>query len=141
MRKKPLDDDERKALRSWINADYSRVRNLHNDYLIDRELQRTQLYSGIQSVNAAEQDGCATETMGPIYDRSQEHLGYSDRTIIALRKMLLNAVRDLAEGKEPPHVIHDQRNADFSRLRSLKGVLPAGTDWRKVMEGLGPNDG
>jgi hypothetical protein len=141
MTKKRLDDAERKALRSWINADCSRVRNFHNDYLIDRELQRTRLYSGIQSVNAAEQDGCATETMGPIYDRSKEHLGYSDKTIIALRKMLLNAVRDLAEGKAPPHVIHDQREVDFSRLRSLKGVLPAGTDWRKVMEGLGPNDG
>jgi hypothetical protein len=33
------------------------------------------------------------------------------------------------------------RDADFSRLRSLKGLLPAGTDWRKVMEGMGPNDG
>jgi phenylpropionate dioxygenase-like ring-hydroxylating dioxygenase large terminal subunit len=141
MRKKPLDDDERKALRSWINADYSRVRNLHNDYLIDRVLQRTLLFSGIQSVNAAEQDGCATETMGPIYDRSKEHLGYSDKTIVALRKMLLNAVGNLAEGKEPRHVIHDPREIDFSRLRSLKGVLPAGTDWHKVMEGLGPNEG
>jgi len=141
MRRKPLDADERKALRSWINADYSRARNLHNDYLIDRVLQRTLLYSGIQSVNAAEQDGCATETMGPIYDRSREHLGYSDKTIVALRKLLLNAVRNLAEGKEPRHVIHDPREVDFSRLRSLKGVLPAGTDWRKVMEGLGPNDG
>ena len=141
MRRKPLDADERKALRSWINADYSRARNLHNDYLIDRVLQRTLLYSGIQSVNAAEQDGCATETMGPIYDRSREHLGYSDKTIVALRKLLLNAVRNLAEGKEPRHVIHDPREVDFSRLRSLKCVLPAGTDWHKMMEGLGPNDG
>ncbi|HLN86160.1 MAG TPA: hypothetical protein VK200_06845, partial [Candidatus Limnocylindrales bacterium] len=140
MRRKPFDVGERKTLRSWIKPDYSRVRNLHNDYLIDRELQRTNLYSGIRSVNPAEQDGCATETMGPIYDRSKEHLGYSDKTIIALRKMLLDAVRDLAEGKEPRHVIHDQRDADFSRLRSIKGVLPAGTDWHKVMEGFGPND-
>ena len=141
MRKKPLDEAERQALRSWITDDYSRVRNSHNDYLIDRELQRGLLYSGIQSVNAAEQDGCATESMGPIYDRSKEHLGYSDKTIIALRKMLLNAVRGLAEGKAPPHVVRDERSADFSRLRSLKGVLPAGSDWRAVMDGLGPNDG
>jgi hypothetical protein len=26
-------------------------------------------------------------------------------------------------------------------LRSIKGVLPVHTDWHKVMEGLGPNDG
>ena len=140
MRKQPFDDAERKSLRSWVASDYTRTRNLHNDYLIDRELQRTQLYSGIQSVNAAEQDGCATETMGPIYDRSKEHLGYSDKTIIALRQMLLGALRDLADGKVPPHVIRYERDRDFSRLRSVKGILPADADWRKVMEGLAAND-
>jgi phthalate 4,5-dioxygenase oxygenase subunit len=141
MRKQPFDDAERKSLRSWVESDYRRKRNLHNDYLIDRELQRTNLYSGIQSVNAAEQDGCATETMGPIYDRSKEHLGYSDKTIIALRKMLLNAVSDLRRGKEPPHMVRDAQQNDFSRLRSIKGILPADADWRQIMEGLGPNEG
>jgi hypothetical protein len=141
MRKKPLDDKEREGLRSWVREDYSRVRNLRNDYLIDRELQRTRLFSGIQSVNPAEQDGCATESMGPIYDRSKEHLGYSDKTIIALRKRLLTAVTGLEQGVEPPHLIYDPKVNDFSRLRSIKGVLPAHTDWHKIMEGLGPNDG
>ncbi len=55
--------------------------------------------------------------------------------------MLLKAVRDLAEGKEPPHVICEATQSDFSKLRSIKGVLPVGSDWRQVMEGLGPNDG
>ncbi|HME61164.1 MAG TPA: hypothetical protein VKH62_07920, partial [Candidatus Binatia bacterium] len=72
---------------------------------------------------------------------TKEHLGYSDKTIIALRKMLLKAVNDLAEGKDPPHIIRESNNADFSRLRSVKGVLRAGRDWREIMEGLGPNDG
>jgi hypothetical protein len=78
--------------------------------------------------------------MGVICDRTKEHLGYSDKTIIALRKMLLRAVSDLAEGKDPPHIIHDATADDFSRLCSVKGLLPAGTDWHKVMEGMGPND-
>jgi len=141
IRKKPFDDSERKTLRSWIKPDYSRVRNLHNDYLIDRELQRTLLYSGIQAVNAAEQDGCATESMGPIYDRSKEHLGYSDQTIIALRKMLLHAIDDVRRGKEPRHIVRDPQRSDFSRLRSLKAILPADAGWRQIMEGLGRNDG
>jgi hypothetical protein len=141
MRKKPFDDAEQKSLRSWVDSDYTRKRNLHNDYLIDRELQRTRLYTGIEAINPAEQDGCATETMGAIFDRSKEHLGYSDKTIIALRKMLLGALSDLAEGKQPPHVIRHERERDFSRLRSLKAILPADDDWHKVMEGLGKNDG
>ena len=140
MRQKPFDDAEQKSLRSWVEIDYTRKRNLHNDYLIDRQLQRRQLYSGIQAVNPAEQDGCATETMGPICDRSKEHLGYSDKTIIALRKLLLGALSDLAEGKQPPHLVRHEQERDFSRLRSVKGVVPAVGGWRKVMEGLGEND-
>lgn len=141
MRKKPFDDAARKSLRSWVESDYRRKRNLHNDYLIDRELQRTRLYSGIQSVNAAEQDGCATESMGAIFDRSKEHLGYSDKTIIALRGMLLDAVNAMRAGKEPPHIVRDAQQSDFSGLRAIKGILPADADWRQIMEGLGPNDG
>jgi phenylpropionate dioxygenase-like ring-hydroxylating dioxygenase large terminal subunit len=141
MRNKPFDETERRDLKSWVRPDYTRVRNLRNDYLIDRKLQRTMLFSGVQAVNPAEQDGCATESMGPIFNREKEHLGYSDKTIIALRKMLLGAVNGLQRGKEPPHMIHNPMERDFSRLRSIKGVLPAGSDWRSVMEGLGPNDG
>ena len=141
MRKRPFTDEERKSLRSWIGADYRRIRNLGNNYLQNRELQRTASYTGIEAFNPAEQDGCATESMGAIWNRSKEHLGYSDKTIIALRKMLLRTVSDVAEGKEPPHIIRDPQCNDFSKLRSIKGVLPAGTDWRKVMEGLGPNEG
>ncbi len=141
MRKKAFTAEERKSLRSWIGADYRRVRNAANNYLRNPELQRTTTYTGIEAVNPAEQDGCATESMGVICDRSKEHLGYSDKTIIALRKMLLAAVNDLQQGKEPRHIVRDPAINDFSRLRSIKGVLPAGADWRKVMEGLGPNDG
>jgi hypothetical protein len=49
-------------------------------------------------------------------------------------------VRVVQDGGEPPHVVRSSQDADFSRLRSIKGVLPAGSDWHKVMEGMGPND-
>ncbi|HEV8724960.1 MAG TPA: Rieske 2Fe-2S domain-containing protein [Candidatus Binatia bacterium] len=141
MRKRPFTDEERKSLRSWIGADYRRIRNLGNNYLQNREVQGTASYTGIEAFNPAEQDGCATESMGAIWDRSKEHLGYSDKTIIALRKMLLRAVSDVAEGKEPRHIIRDPQCNDFSKLRSIKGVLPVGTDWRQIMDGMGPSDG
>jgi len=141
MRNKPFTDEERKAFHGWIDSDYRRVRNVGNDYLQDREYQRNVSYSGIKAVIPAEQDGCATESMGPIYDRTKEHLGYSDKTIIALRNMLLKALKAVQEGGEPPHIIRDAKTNDFSRLRSLKGVFPSGTPWRKILEGVGPNDG
>jgi hypothetical protein len=79
--------------------------------------------------------------MGSIYDRRHEHLGYSDKTIIALRKTLLDALTAMRDGKDPPHVLYDPAKTDFSKLRSIKGVLPGGADWHRVMEGVGPNDG
>jgi hypothetical protein len=38
---------------------------------------------------------------GPIADRTKEYLGTSDAGIIALRRRLLNAVRNLQAGQEP----------------------------------------
>jgi hypothetical protein len=35
----------------------------------------------------------------------QEHLGASDKTIIALRRLFLKAVREIQEGKNPPHLV------------------------------------
>ena len=70
----------------------------------------------------------------PIYDRTHEHLGYSDKTIIALRKTLLLAAESVQQGREPPHVILDSKHNDFSRLRAVKGVLPANSSWRELAE-------
>src|SRR6266545_2200402 len=104
MRNKPFSDEDRMSLRSWIASDYRRIRNAGNNYLQSRERQKSTSYTGIDAVNAAEQDGCATESMGAIFDRSNEHLGYSDKTIIALRKMMLNALSAMREGKETQHI-------------------------------------
>jgi phthalate 4,5-dioxygenase oxygenase subunit len=40
--------------------------------------------------------------MGPIVDRTKEHLGASDRAVSAVRRLLLNAVRAFQEGQDPP---------------------------------------
>ena len=66
-----------------------------NDYQIDRESQQSRLFTGIE--NFVSQDLMATESMGPIYDRSQEHLGNTDKAIIRMRRLLLQSARDLAE--------------------------------------------
>src|SRR5918995_2091204 len=134
MRDAPFSDDERITARSWVDSNYRRVRNAGNHYLQDRELQKTRTYSGIKAVIPAEQDACATESMGPVYDRTREHLGYSDKTIIALRRTLLLAAKSVQDGREPPHVILDEKDNDFSRLRAVKGVLPANSSWRELAE-------
>jgi phthalate 4,5-dioxygenase oxygenase subunit len=101
---------------------------LDNDYLIDRELQRRNKgpggYTGI--VNGRLQDAAVTETMGPIYDRSREHLGTTDQFIIRARRRMIMAARALREqGLVPPGV--DQ--PDIYRQRSGEMILPRTADW------------
>ncbi len=74
-----------------------------NDYLIDRDMQRTINYTGIAS--GREQDMAMTDGMGAIPQRWREHLGTTDIAIITARKILLRLARELQEGKEPiaPH--------------------------------------
>ncbi len=77
------------------------TQNRENDWLIDREVQRTQTFTGIEGIH--QQDQAATESMGGITDHSFENLSASDRMVVATRKRILGAAKDLAEtGALPP---------------------------------------
>jgi phthalate 4,5-dioxygenase oxygenase subunit len=100
---------------------------LQNDYLIDRELQRSNRgqggYTGI--LNGRLQDAAVTETMGPIYNRSHEHLGTTDQFIIRARRRMIMAARALEQGIVPPGV----DTPEVYRQRSGEMVLPRSQDW------------
>ncbi len=91
--------------------------NSSNDYFIDREVQRTQTFTGIPSGSL--QDAGIQETMGAIFDRTKEHLGTSDTAIIALRRMYLESVREILEGGEP----FVPRDPTSFRVRSVSTLL------------------
>jgi len=74
--------------------------NRGNDYLQDRQVQRTVSFSGIRGIWA--QDRTVTEGMGAILDRTKEHLGPSDVTVIQMRRLLLTAATALQEHGTPP---------------------------------------
>jgi 5,5'-dehydrodivanillate O-demethylase len=57
------------------------------------------------------QDKMAWETQGPVYDRSKEHLGASDRGVAMWRKMLREQIEVVQSGGEPMALIRDpQKN-------------------------------
>jgi phthalate 4,5-dioxygenase len=102
-----------------IPGPYQTLANKSNDYLIDRHKQRTVNYSGMESVPI--EDTAMMESMGPIYDRSQEHLGSSDVAVIAARRRLIKLASDLREdGTEPFAALHPE----LYRVRSAVKVLP-----------------
>ena len=85
---------------SWFGR-YRPRTNPDNDYFIDRDMQRDKSYSGITGIT--QQDQMATESMGPITDRTFEHLAPSDRMIMVARRRLLAAVTHFNEtGEAPP---------------------------------------
>jgi len=53
------------------------------------------------------QDGMAWETQGAIFDRTKEHLGASDTGIVLLRKMLMDGIKAVQEGREPMGLVRD----------------------------------
>ena len=64
--------------------------------------------------------------MGPIADRTQEHLGTSDRAVIVLRQILLEAVQSVEDGNEPPGLHPDTHR----HIRAFDDYVPPGVDWR-----------
>jgi phenylpropionate dioxygenase-like ring-hydroxylating dioxygenase large terminal subunit len=76
------------------------VTTAENDYLMDRERQRTVSYSGLPGI--APEDQAVTESMGGITDRSFENLAPSDRMIAVTRRNLMTAAEGVAKGEAGP---------------------------------------
>jgi phthalate 4,5-dioxygenase oxygenase subunit len=102
--------------------------DLDNDFRIDRDEQRRKTgsagYTGITGIGM--QDAAMTGSMGPIYDRSREHLGSTDAMVIRVRRRLIAAVTaHMRHGVTPPGV--DDPSA--YRVRSGGVFLPPDADW------------
>jgi len=113
----------------WLGR-FIPLARLDNDYLIDRDLQRSMgTYTGIPGMA---QDCAMQETMGPIYDRTQERLGTSDLMIIRTRRLMLAAVRNHEKGVTPPGV----DNPEAYRMRSGGVIVNEGVNALDAMADL-----
>jgi len=88
--------------------------NRANDYGIDRQVQKTRTFTGIEGVNT--QDVAVQEGMGAIVDRSKEHLSATDRAVVTMRRLMLEAVKTVDGGGAPrgtdPSTYRDRRAVD-----------------------------
>jgi phthalate 4,5-dioxygenase len=99
------------------------MQNKDNDYLIDRKLQASgKSYTGVFGLG--NQDCFIQESMGPIADRTVEHLGISDTAIIQLRRLLLRALKDVDQGREPMGL-----NPGSYRIRAVRFQMKDGEDF------------
>jgi nitrite reductase/ring-hydroxylating ferredoxin subunit len=109
-----------------IPGSFKLKRNPSNDYLIDRAAQKNRSFTGIDGVNT--QDFAIQEGMGPVVDRTREYLGSTDRAIVTLRNILLEAIDAVADGKPAPGT----DPATHRGIRPYDAVVPDGADWRQV---------
>jgi phthalate 4,5-dioxygenase len=110
-----------------VDERYVPLRHRGNDYLIDRQLQKTKSYTGITGVS--EQDAAVRDSQGPIADRTREHLGPTDLGILRFRKLVMDCARELARGKEPDVA----RRADRYHVRAGACTTHRSKDLAAVM--------
>ena len=107
---------------SWPEAERE------NDFLIDRDAQRTKNFTGISTIPL--QDAAMTVGMGSTMNRTREHLGTSDGMIISTRRRLLKAARALREhGTTPPCV----ETPELYKVRSCSVTLPEELEWQSAL--------
>lgn len=99
--------------------------NPRNDHLISRDVQSSESFTGIQGIPI--QDQAITESMGPICDRTKEHLGTSDRMIMLTRRRLIRTATALRDNGVVPAEVDDVER--YHHVRAGFSVLPKETDW------------
>jgi len=98
------------------------------DFHMDLEAKKTKNYTGIPSVR--QQDAALEWSMGPIMDRTKEHLGTADATVIKSRRRLIAAARAFAENGTPPP---GSQNPELYNVRSCSVVLAGDQDWQEAL--------
>ncbi len=134
-----LDHEAMRAQRLQFIAlpDYIPRAGRHNDWGFNPAEQRSSTYLGMGEEDINVHDQWAVESMGAIQDRTREHLGTSDKIIMANRRTLLQAIETVRQGGTPPGVA----DASVAALRTgpdtVDGIAPAGTWshwWREQVQ-------
>jgi phenylpropionate dioxygenase-like ring-hydroxylating dioxygenase large terminal subunit len=111
----------------WHDEHFRKIVNIDNWYRQDRQVMKTTNFSGIRGILT--QDHAVSETQGRILDRTKEHLGRSDTAVVAWRRLMLRAARDLQEGELPSA----RRAIDWSKVTAETFVFPKTSSWKSQL--------
>lgn len=138
----PIDEDEIRENVNWhpgVNVDSGYRLDIceANGWKQDRVAMKDgTLYSGVKGFPL--QDVACQESMGPIVDRSHEHLGTSDIAIIRMRRRMLENIARVADGLP---AIGTAGDVDYPLLRSEQRVIPIDEPWQQIGAFAGEYDG
>jgi phthalate 4,5-dioxygenase oxygenase subunit len=106
--------------------DYVPKSGRHNRWGFDPEEQLTRTFLGMGEDDINVHDQWAVESMGAIQDRTREHLGTTDKVIMANRRMLLKAIESVQAGGNAPGLADAGAAAQMVGPDTVDGIAPAG---------------
>jgi phthalate 4,5-dioxygenase len=119
--------DQRLALYSL--PDYKPRVGKHNRYGFSATEQADQTYTGMGAdINVHDQ--WAVESPGMIQDRTREHLGTTDKAIIAFRRQLFRAMEAVENKGLPPMVLNGLEASQMTGPATIDTIAGAST-WRQ----------
>ena len=116
-------------LRSVSLPDYVPHAGRHNQWGFDAQEQRTRTFLGMGEDDINVHDQWACESMGPIQDRTREHLGSTDVAIATYRRQLIEAIDAVQAGQMPPGMAQAQLAGQRMGPDTVDGIAPA-QDWQ-----------
>ncbi len=101
--------------------DYAPLKNKRNNYGYDPTEQARETYTGMgMDINVHDQ--WAVESPGAIQDRTREHLGTTDKAIIANRRVLIEAIKTVEQGTTPPFVFTEAAANAITGPATIDGI-------------------
>jgi nitrite reductase/ring-hydroxylating ferredoxin subunit len=105
--------------------DYVPRAGRHDGWGFDPAEQRTRTFLGMGEDDINVHDQWAVESMGAIQDRTREHLGTTDKVIMAHRRLLLKAIDAVLAGEPAPCAGDPALAAQLSGPDTVDGIAPA----------------
>jgi hypothetical protein len=120
-------------LRAVSLPDYLPRSGRHNQWGFNAEEQRTRTFLGMGEDDINVHDQWACESMGAVQDRTREHLGTTDKVIMAHRRLLLQAMDSVAQGGTPPGIGDPALTNAIGGPDTVDGIAPT-QSWQSWWE-------
>ncbi len=118
-------------LKEHTLPDYAPIKNARNHYGFSPDEQRSQTYTGM-GLDINVHDQWAVESMGRIQDRTNEHLGSTDKGIIKYRRMLRAAIKSLEENNKAELLMQNGSTSSIQGPVSIDAIGMDGENWEDV---------
>ena len=128
----PVDKEAMRAQRvQYITLpDYVPIAGHHNAWGFNAAEQQTSTYLGMGEDDINVHDQWAVESMGPVQDRTREHLGTTDKVIMIHRRTLGKAIEAVQAGGIAPGVADAAVASGVTGPDTIDGFAPA-DNWQE----------